>query len=97
MAIYFSQEKRGCPLKVRLAFTLYFVKRLVYGETETTTTSRTCHIISELYPAQQDNFETSLSNVSAVSFIPSAIVKYGARVSFKSSTVKPNLTTNVAA
>jgi hypothetical protein len=41
--------------------------------------------------------ETSLSNVSAANFKPSVIVKYGAMLSFKSSTVKPNLTANVAA
>jgi len=28
-----------------------------------------------LYPAQQDNFDTSLSNVRAANFNPSAIVK----------------------
>src|SRR5699024_6693811 len=54
-------------------------------------------INKELYPAQQDNFDTSLSNERAANFIPSADVKYGAKLSFKSSTVKPNLTANVAA
>lgn len=41
-------------------------------------------IIISLYPAQQDNLDTSLSKVRAASFNPSAIVKYGARLSRKS-------------
>ena len=32
-------------------------------------------IIKDGYPAQQDNLDTSLSNVRAASFSPSAIVK----------------------
>lgn len=52
---------------------------------------------TNFYPAQQDNFPTSWSNVNAASFSPSDIVKYGASVSRRSSIVKPNLTASVAA
>lgn len=55
------------------------------------------NIFIHIYPAQQDNLDTSLSKVRAANFKPSAIVKYGARLSFKSSTVNPNLTAKVAA
>ncbi len=47
--------------------------------------------------AQQESLETSRSKVSAPSFSPSAIVRYGAKLSTRSATVKPCLTARVAA
>lgn len=41
-----------------------------------------------LYPAQQDNFFTSLSKVWAASFNPSTVVRYGKIVSARSSIVR---------
>src|SRR5258708_3899318 len=41
------------------------------------------------YPAQQDSFFTSLSNVCAASFSPSTVVRYGKTVSDRSSMVRP--------
>ncbi len=90
------KKSNSCTLRIRLF-------RLAYSIKAPCSLSVLLHIVNKdpinkvLYPAQQDNFETSLSNVRAVSLNPSAIVKYGARVSFKSPTVKPNLTANVAA
>src|SRR5699024_12486121 len=44
-------------------------------------------INKELYPAQQDNFDTSLSNVLAVNFLLSADDTFGAKLTFISLTV----------
>jgi hypothetical protein len=44
--------------------------------------------ITPSWPAQHDNFATSLAKPSAASFRPSTVVKYGKIVSARSSTVR---------
>src|SRR5690625_6062668 len=89
------KKSNSCTLRIRLF-------RLAYSIKAPCSLSVLLHIVNkdpinkELYPAQQDNFETSLSNVRAVSINTSAIVKYVARVYFISLSVNTYLKDNVS-
>lgn len=48
------------------------------------------------HTAQHDSLATSLVKESAASFNPSTCVRYGNRVSVRSSSLRPNLTASVA-